>query len=194
MSEYLESAPRSWKCRLVLAAVPRDGAPYEDKFVLPFDIAVSYWDQIYKPHSDIRVRVTAFRSEGRVVAEVSVETEVEAPCARCLEPAKGRIKGDLRYIFSLRRDEQLCEKSEGAQDGDEEIILLDSWEDEIDLAQMVWETLITALPPTLLCSPDCCGLCPQCGVNLNKGSCSCRNESGDPRFEVLRKFMEKQEK
>ena len=192
MPEYLESAPNSWKCRLVLAAVPRDGAPYEDEFALPFDRAVSYWDQIYRPLSDLSVKVTAFRSEGRVVAEVSVETEVEAPCARCLEPARSRINGELRYIFSLRRDEQLREKNEGAQDGDEEIILLDSWEDEIDLAQMVWETLITALPPTLLCSPDCRGLCPQCGANLNKGSCSCRSESGDPRFEVLRKFMENQ--
>ena len=192
MPEYLESAPKSWKCRLVLAAVPRDGAPYEDEFTLPFDRAVSYWDQIYQPLSDENLRVTAFTSEGRVVAEVSVETEVEAPCARCLEPARSRIKGELRYIFSLRRDEQLREKNEGEQDGDEEIILLDSWEDEIDLAQMVWETLITALPAALLCSPDCRGLCPQCGANLNKGPCSCRSESGDPRFEVLRKFMENQ--
>ena len=40
MPEYLESAPKSWKCRLVLAAVPRDGAPYEDEFTLPFDRAV----------------------------------------------------------------------------------------------------------------------------------------------------------
>ena len=70
MPEYLESAPKSWKCRLVLAAVPRDGAPYEDEFTLPFDRAVSYWDQIYQPLSDLNVRVTAFRSEGRVVAEV----------------------------------------------------------------------------------------------------------------------------
>lgn len=176
----------------MLAAVPRDGAPYEDEFSLPFDRAVSYWDQIYQPLSDLNVRVTAFRSEGRVVVEVSVETEVEAPCARCLEPARSRINGELRYIFSLRRDEQLREKNEGEQDGDEEIILLDSWEDEIDLAQMVWETLITALPAALLCSPGCRGLCPQCGANLNKGPCSCKSENGDPRFEVLRKFMENQ--
>ncbi|OUO95026.1 DUF177 domain-containing protein [Cloacibacillus sp. An23] len=192
MPEYLTSAPNNWKCRLVLAAVPRDGSPYEDEFTLPLDRPIDYWDQIYTPLSELKVRVTAFRSEGRVVAEVAVETEVEAPCARCLEPARSRVKGDLRYIFSLRRDEQLREKNEGAQDGDEEIILLDSWEDEIDLAQMVWETFITALPPAILCSPDCRGLCPTCGANLNEGPCSCKTEGGDPRFEVLRKFMENQ--
>lgn len=189
MSEYLESAPKSWKCRLVLSAVPRDGTPYEDEFVLPFDIAVNYWNQIYRPMSGLAVKITAFRTEGRVAAEVSVDTEVEAPCARCLEPAKSRISGSLRYLFSLRRDEQTKDKNDGTQDGEEEIILLDSWEDEIDLSQMVWETLVTALPATLLCSPDCRGLCPRCGANLNNGPCSCKSDGRDPRFDVLRKFM-----
>ena len=117
MPEYLESAPKSWKCRLVLAAVPRDGAPYEDESTLPFDRAVSYWDQIYQPLSDLNVRVTAFRSEGRVVAEVSVETEVEAPCARC---RCGRIPWDsVRNVCELHssfekmrsRKETLFERS-----------------------------------------------------------------------------------
>ena len=176
----------------MLAAVPHDGSPYEDEFSLPFDMAVDYWDQIYRPLSDLSVKVTAFRSEGRIVAEIVAATEVEAPCARCLEPARARVNGALRYIFSLRRDERQREKTEGERDGDEEMILLDSWEDEIDLAQMVWEALITALPAALLCSPDCRGLCPHCGANLNEGPCSCKSGGGDPRFDVLRKFMEEQ--
>lgn len=194
MSEYLKSAPKSWKCRLVLSSVPHDGTLYEDSFTLPFERPVDYWDQIYSPMSDLSVRVTAFRNDGRIVVEIAIETEVEAPCARCLEPARAQVKGALRCIFSLRRDEQQREKNDAERDGDEEIIILDSWEDEIELAQMVWETLITALPAALLCSPDCRGLCPQCGANLNEGSCGCKSVGGDPRFDVLRKFMENQEK
>ena len=55
---------------------------------------------------------------------------------------------------------------------------------------MIWETLITALPAALVCSPDCKGLCPQCGANLNKGPCGCRKDTKDPRFDILRKMLD----
>lgn len=189
MEKYLEAAPKSWKHRLVLSAVPKDGAPYEDSFSVHLDRPVSYWDQIYTLLSDPLVKVEACRSEGRVVVIVSLRTEVGVPCARCLEPARSEIGGVLRYIFSLRRDERQREESEEGQDGEEEMIVLDSWEDEIDLGQLIWEVLITALPGAVLCSPDCKGLCPQCGANLNKAPCGCKKESRDPRFDVLKNFM-----
>ena len=166
MEKYLEEAPKSWKYRLVLAAVPKDGAPYEDSFSVHIDRPVSYWDQIYTFLSDPQVRVDAYRSEGRVLVTVSLRTEVSVP------------------------DEQQREKAEESKDGEEEIIILDSWEDEIDLGQLIWEVLITALPGAVLCSQDCLGLCPQCGANLNLGPCGCKKESRDPRFDVLRNFVE----
>lgn len=140
MEKYLEEAPKSWKYRLVLAAVPKDGAPYEDSFSVHIDRPVSYWDQIYTFLSDPQVRVDAYRSEGRVLVTVSLRTEVSVPCARCLEPARTEVGGELRYIFSLRRDEQQREKAEESKDGEEEIIILGSWEDEIDLGQLIWRS------------------------------------------------------
>lgn len=174
----------------MLAAVPKDGSPYEDMFELKTDRPVSYWDQIYTLFGALKVEVAAFRSEGRIVAVISLRTKAGAPCARCLEPAVFDVYGEQKYIFSTCRERERSDA--GESDGDEEMILLDSWEDEIDLAGMIWETLITSLPAAPLCSPDCKGLCPQCGANLNKGPCSCRSEGGDPRFEVLRKLMENQ--
>lgn len=188
MDKYLEAAPAYWKKRLVLNAVPKDGSPYEDEFSLSIDRPVSYWGQIYTILSDLSVEVEAFRSEGRILASVSLRTRVSVPCSRCLEPAESDVEGTLRYIFSLRREEHPKKEEQEMQDGDEEIIDLDSWEDEIDLAGMIWETLITALPGALLCSPDCKGLCPQCGANLNNGPCGCRSASSDPRFDALKNF------
>ena len=43
-----------------------------------------------------------------------------------------------------------------------------------------------ALPPNPLCRPDCKGLCPECGANLNEGMCACSRDEGDPRMAVLR--------
>jgi DUF177 domain-containing protein len=39
-----------------------------------------------------------------------------------------------------------------------------------------------------LCRADCQGLCPVCGTNLNKGTCSCKREWEDPRLAALKKL------
>lgn len=47
---------------------------------------------------------------------------------------------------------------------------------EIDLASLINEQIVLALPTSYFCSSQCKGLCSQCGVNLNKTSCTCRDE------------------
>ncbi|MFO7841307.1 MAG: DUF177 domain-containing protein, partial [Fidelibacterota bacterium] len=39
-----------------------------------------------------------------------------------------------------------------------------------------------------LCSPDCKGLCPICGANLNHMNCSCKTENYDPRWDKLKEL------
>jgi len=46
-------------------------------------------------------------------------------------------------------------------------------EDEIDLLPLVRDTVLLAIPLAPLCRPDCKGLCPDCGANLNTGTCTC---------------------
>ena len=58
--------------------------------------------------------------------------------------------------------------------------------DEVNLAPLVRETLLLALPTKPLCREDCRGLCPRCGANRNGAECGCREEWRDPRLEVLR--------
>lgn len=51
---------------------------------------------------------------------------------------------------------------------------------EIDVTADLREDLLLGLPKFPRCRKDCAGLCPYCGANLNKGSCSCvpRAEKG----------------
>jgi uncharacterized protein len=39
-----------------------------------------------------------------------------------------------------------------------------------------------------LCRPDCAGLCPVCGQNLNLGECQCPPPEADPRWAKLRQI------
>ncbi|MDO5562199.1 MAG: DUF177 domain-containing protein [Synergistaceae bacterium] len=185
----LKSVPENWSHRLVLSAVPKDGEPFEENFSLSADAPIDYWAQLYKLIKPLDVDVEASRVNGRLLVQIKIATEAETLCSRCLEPARVAINGELRYLYSLRPDEHTDEENEYGQDGEAGLILLDSWEDEIDLSGPIWEVLITSLPSRALCSENCRGLCPQCGANLNKVTCGCKTDDADPRFDVLRSAM-----
>jgi len=59
----------------------------------------------------------------------------------------------------------------------------------IDLGEDVRQFLILSLPLKILCREDCAGLCPVCGANRNRSSCSCTTEEGDPRWAELKRFL-----
>ncbi|HYL27311.1 MAG TPA: DUF177 domain-containing protein, partial [Candidatus Nitrosotalea sp.] len=46
--------------------------------------------------------------------------------------------------------------------------------ERLDVADLVQQSVLSALPMGLRCRPDCLGLCPACGANRNTGECSCQ--------------------
>ena len=45
--------------------------------------------------------------------------------------------------------------------------------DFVDITDLVHDVVIVAQPMANLCKPDCRGLCPKCGINLNEQQCDC---------------------
>ena len=43
----------------------------------------------------------------------------------------------------------------------------------LDLSEAVRQYALLAIPMKPLCSPNCAGLCPECGANLNQNACQC---------------------
>jgi uncharacterized protein len=59
-------------------------------------------------------------------------------------------------------------------------------EEQLDLARWVRDAYALALPAQVLCRPDCAGLCPQCGANLNEAGPEHAHEPArDPRWAKL---------
>jgi uncharacterized protein len=65
---------------------------------------------------------------------------------------------------------------------------------EIDLSELVRQLLHLHLPLRSLCRPNCAGLCPHCGQDLNQGPCQCATDSSDPRLAPLAALRAKQER
>lgn len=111
-----------------------------------------------------------------------LETELERACARCLEPVSQPVATDfdVRYrpVASVGRQEEI-----NLAEGDTEIGFYKG--EGLFLADLLAEQVYLALPMKALCREDCRGLCPDCGANLNLGSCGCRRVGLDPRLAPL---------
>ena len=122
----------------------------------------------------------------RVAGEVN--TQVEAACARCLEPIVQNVakKFDLLY------------RPQGIDAGKEEMSVTTA-EAEVGyyqgegllLEDVLREQVLLALPLKAICREDCRGLCPHCGRNLNQEQCNCAEPADDPRWSALRDLREK---
>ncbi len=62
-------------------------------------------------------------------------------------------------------------------------------EETIDLDPLVRDNVLLELPLNPKCSDDCAGLCPECGANLNEGSCGCPERVEDLRWAPLQDLL-----
>jgi uncharacterized protein len=97
---------------------------------------------------------------------------VSGPCMRCLELATPAIAVESREI---------------SQPGEAEELDSPYLEGEVlDLHGWARDALALSLPAKLICQPDCAGLCPVCGANMNTASAEHGHESApDPRWAKL---------
>jgi uncharacterized protein len=59
----------------------------------------------------------------------------------------------------------------------------------VDVVDLLREQFQLSLPMKPLCADGCRGLCPQCGINLNRGTCSCETAWEDPRLAPLKGLL-----
>ena len=124
-----------------------------------------------------------FKDKDRFRLAGRVETTVQLTCGRCLEPFLWPIDA----VFDLRYQPRIDSASEADLEIQEDDFSTAFYEnDAIDLVQLMREQFYLALPMKPLCKPDCRGLCPHCGTNLNRGACACAPGWIDPRFAALK--------
>ena len=61
-------------------------------------------------------------------------------------------------------------------------------DDIVDLTPEIRESILLEIPQKPLCSDDCKGLCPVCGIDRNKQDCNCETETVDSRWSGLDKL------
>jgi uncharacterized protein len=121
---------------------------------------------------DIAVQgeVTLIRTPRGVLAKGLARVEVNQLCRRCMEFIASI---DIETGRRLPLDE-----------GDEQELLIDEHH-ILDLTEVLRQYAVVAAITPGLCRPDCRGLCPVCGQNLNERECACDRAPIDPRMAIL---------
>lgn len=107
-------------------------------------------------------------------------------CNRCLAPIHEPVDSDVELMIRVESPG----KGPAAHGGEHELKEDDFGtlyvEDEVlETRPILIEQLQLNIPMKPLCTPDCKGLCPTCGIDRNTGSCDCAEETGDPRWAAL---------
>ncbi len=130
------------------------------------------------------VKVELEKRRRQLFLTAHVKTSGNFVCDRCLETFETGLGIDYRmtYVYEMNEAEGLDK---------DEVTVIHTSANEIDITEDVREYLLLAVPMKLLCRDDCAGLCGKCGANLNRGACDCVADDIDPRWEDLKKIMNK---
>ena len=133
------------------------------------------------PAGPVRVhgRLSSAGGAGRFYFSGSLEGKLDAECRRCLTAVPVSVEEqNIHLIFVESGDDEAAD--------DPDVYLLDPRARDLDLRPAIREHWLLSVPGYAECRPDCKGLCPTCGIDLNTGSCDCTPAAAESRWDALR--------
>lgn len=115
-------------------------------------------------------------AQGKALVEARLKLTVAVPCDRCLN--------EVEYPLDLNISREVCTPDRaGADELEEQDAFMEGYSLNID--SLIDNEITTSWPMKVLCRPDCKGLCPVCGKDLNTGACGCDTFVPDPRMAAI---------
>jgi len=93
---------------------------------------------------------------------------IKTSCHRCMEDASATLDHEFD-TYEAHDDASAPDDGEGVHIRNTDA----GW--ELNIAGLLWEEFLLAMPEKILCADTCLGLCPQCGKNRNLEHCVCSN-------------------
>ena len=150
----------------------RPGEEFRDELEVELP-AFEFGGQRYLPVPErIPAELVVTRATTGTLFSLAFTARLHGPCYRCLGAAVLEVPIAAReYQASSPDDEELTTPYVQA--------------DQLDVSGWARDAVALALPNKILCRPECAGLCPECGKNLNEEPHVHEEEHGDPRWAAL---------
>ncbi len=137
-----------------------------------------YNDGIYKwpAANGLNFKVTLKHiAKDEIMIEGISSTTLIIPCDRCTKEVRMDINTEFSRNIYLHNDEEDSAYIDGAN---------------LNLRELINQEMIDKYPRKVLCSDECKGLCPTCGVNLNNKNCTCDRGQIDIRMAQFKDLLE----
>jgi uncharacterized protein len=118
---------------------------------------------LLRPFAGIRYSIFVQQLGSELLARGTLAQDFDAVCSRC--------GGDFDFTVKVPDFTVSVETDDKTE--------------YVDLTDEVRQSIILALPTYPVCRPECLGVCPSCGKNLNEGPCGCTHEEKDGRWGAL---------
>lgn len=142
----------------------------------PFDLG----GQRYLPvPREVEAELTVAQATTGLDLRLAFDVRLHGPCMRCLADAVLDLHLDVRDYHAA---------DAGAADELRSEYVVD---DQLELSAWARDAIALALPDQILHAPDCAGLCPVCGKDLNLEPHTHVEETLDPRWSVLEELRDR---
>lgn len=160
--------------RLNVGFIVHEEVGYSHKFPLEFRKAILGDDLTLERFEGT---VTIDRTQQGLVVQGEFSGNTTLECVRCLKEFEYSLKWTMLELYAFT-------KKDMSESG-----LLMPESSQIDLAPLLREYALLEVPIKALCKPDCKGLCPECGQDLNVRDCGHRLPEDDSPFAALKKLL-----
>jgi uncharacterized protein len=137
--------------------------------------ALGLSDPRFRPDDQVHVALRLESLNDGIVVLGAIEVPWHGACRRCLKPLDEHAECEVDELYQSV------------------VTNPDAFEivgDQLDLLPMVRELALLDAPEAPLCRPDCAGLCPICGIDLNDATCSCEAPVQPSVWDVLDQLKE----
>lgn len=153
-----------------------------------YDVAISELDRVeLAAIGNVTIESTVDKGdvEDEYVANGTVSFTADLKCSRCVEPYPFANTSTFHVRFRPRP---------AASEENEEVEITDSEELDVEfyseraipLRELALEQIQLSIPMKPLCDEKCLGLCPTCGVNRTRETCTCGESVTDDRWGALK--------
>ena len=140
--------------------------------------AFEFGGQRYVPVPEqVPAQLVVTKAMSGTVFGLAFTVRLHGPCYRCLGDAVLEVPISVREYQAESPD-------------DDELVTPYLHENLLEVSDWARDAVALALPDKILCRPDCAGLCPECGKNLNDEPHEHAEEVVDSRWAALESLRE----
>ena len=156
----------------------RSGEQHRARYEIALE-PLTFGGQRYVPVPErVDADLIVSRASTGTVFELRFTGRLHGPCQRCLADAVIERSISAREYQATKPD-------------DDELQTPYLADDRLDLSAWARDALALALPEQILCRPECAGLCPVCGADLNLELHEHEEELADPRWAALEQLKDR---